>query len=162
MHALRPIFSAHEIREACRALKEAFRTDLTPGEAFTITGSATQQGVTVSIELADEARTSVTRWQAAYALAPSSGSDEESGEAEADMAADDIRSLVAVRHGLVAFLTGYLESWFADERWPRPHLDWKTYTFGPYEFALRGETLNEALERMADELLAADDDGEAS
>lgn len=137
------IFSEQEQEAARRALHDAFGSWITPDESFGIVGRFDGTRLRVTIELADTTRSSVARFEAGYLFER------------------DDESVVEVRALLVDFLGGAIERWLRDERWPNPHIDWQEYSFERTTLMFRGSVENEALTRMADELLAAADADES-
>ena len=135
----RDIFSDDELEAARRALHDAFGTWIKPDEAFGIVGRFDGERLRVTIELADTTRSSVARFEAGYLFE------------------NDDENVVEVRALLVEFLGGMLDTWLRDDRWPPPHLDWQEYSWERTTIAFRGSVENEALTRMADELLASAD-----
>jgi len=133
------VFTDDERHEVERAMHKAFKGRLQPGEAIAVRAAVDAERLSVTVELADGDREDVTRFEAAFALD------------------DDAPALADARATLVEFLHAFIDEWLRDGRWPRPHLDWKVYAFSGYDVHLRGESLNEKLEAMADALLAAGD-----
>ncbi len=138
-HAERDIFSDDEQEAARQALHAAFGAWIKPDETFGIVGRFDGERLRVTIELADAPRTSVARFEAGYLFE------------------NDDETVVELRALLVEFLGGMIEGWLRDDRWPPPHLDWQEYTWERTTIAFRGSVHNEALTRMADELLASAD-----
>jgi hypothetical protein len=109
------------------------------GETWTAHGTLDDQHLGLSVVLATEDRTSVTTFECAAAF-----------ERVGDV------SLVDLRARLVEFLGVMLSSWFRDERWPPPHLDWREYDWEGTPLSFRGSARNEHLEDLADRWLAGE------
>lgn len=142
MAMLDTVFTDAERSRIERTLARELNPRMRAGESLTVRASVDAESLSVVLELADGAREDVSRFEAAFALD------------------DDAPPLADARATLVEFLHAVVDEWLRDGRWPRPHLDWRVYTFNGYEVHLRGASLNEKLEAMADALLAGGDASE--
>lgn len=137
--SLEQIFQDREAGEIVATLQDEFGGLLRPGEQFALEGQMDAERLIVTLELADTEREEVLRVDAGH-------------EVDA-FRAESGATLVDARAHAVEFLIGYVHEYLRNERWPRPHHDWKAYTFQGKQVFLRGMVVNEKLEAMADEWL---------
>ena len=131
------IFTEGEREQIAKAFRRTFGGVLLPGERFTARGELEDDRLTVEIELANPDRTLVTSFFGGREL-PLKGET----------------TLVEHRALLVEFLSGMIDEHLRNGRWPRPHLEWKEYTFAGQSVFYKGAARNEALESEADRILA--------
>lgn len=136
------IFQDAEREEVERTFLRELGSSLKPGERFALSGQLDAERMVVALELAGPDREQVTTVEAGYEL-------------EDDTAAPF--DLVEARAHAIEFLYAWMHEHLRDDRWPRPHGDWKEYTFRGQKVFLRGRVVNEKLEAMADEWLAKAD-----
>lgn len=132
------VFDAAETKEVIAALTSTFRASLRPTEAFGLSAVVAEGHVEVTLVLAPADQSEVVAMVAAAKLAD--------GKSE---------SLAASRARCIDFLGGWLADFFASERIPGPHHDWREYDLDGETVLFRGEWSNTALEAQADALLAA-------
>lgn len=131
------IFSEGDRTEIAKALRETFGPSLLPGERFTARGELEEQRLVVEIEMAVPDRTMVTSFFGGVELSPK-----------------EKTTLLEHRARVVEFLATMIEEHLREGRWPRPHLEWKEYTFEGESVFYKGAARNEALESEADRLIA--------
>lgn len=136
------IFQPAERADIEQTLLRELGGSLQPGEAFTIGGELDAERLVVTLELADPEREQVLVVEAGYEV----DAEPSPGRKPFD--------LVEARAHAVEFLFSWMHDHLRDDRWPRPHGDWKEYTFRAQKVFLRGSVVNERLEAMADEWLA--------
>lgn len=136
----RPIFSESERKQVADALKRSFRGALVPGERFAVAGELDDERIIVEIELSNSDRTAVTSFFAGR-----------------ELVRKEETTLIEHRALLVEFLSAMIDEHLREGRWPRPHLEWKEYTFESATVFYRGAARNEALEAEADRILAEAD-----
>lgn len=132
------VFEPSETKEVLATLTSTFRASLRPTETFGVSAVIAEGHVEVTLVLARADQSEVVALVAASKLAD--------GKAE---------SLAASRARCIDFLGGWLEDYFASERIPGPHHDWREYDLDGETVLFRGEWSNAALEAQADALLAA-------
>lgn len=132
------IFEPAETKEVLAALTSTFRASLRPTEAFGLSAVIAEGHVEVTLVLARADQSEVVALVAASKMAD--------GKAE---------SLAVARARSIDFLGGWLEDYFAGERIPGPHHDWREYDIDGQTVLFRGEWSNAALEAQADAILAA-------
>lgn len=133
----RPIFSEAERKQIATALKRSFQSSLVPGERFFVAGELDDERIVVEIELSNPDRTAVTSFFGGK-----------------ELVRNEETSLIEHRATIVDFLSAMIDEHLREGRWPRPHLEWKEYTFEGAVVFYRGAARNEALEAEADRILA--------
>ncbi len=134
------IFSEGDRNEIAAAFRKTFGARLLPGERFTARGELEEHRLVVEIEMAVPDRTAVTSFFGGVELDPK-------GKA----------TLLEHRARIVEFIGSMIDEHLREGRWPRPHLEWKEYTFEGRTLFFKGAARNEALEAEADRLLAEAD-----
>lgn len=132
------IFTPAEAAQVRDAFRRVFGASLAPGERFAVRGKNTDGRLEVCIEIADPDRTDVASFYAGFEV----GGKDNVNEVEA-------------RATAVEFLHAAIHEYLQTDRFPRPHIDWREYTFEGKKLYFRGTVVNEAVEAQADALLAA-------
>ena len=132
------VFEPAETKEVIAALTSTVRASLRPTESFGLSAVIAEGHVEVTLVLAPADQSEVVAMVAAARLAD--------GKAE---------TLAAARARCIDFLGGWLAEYFASERIPGPHHDWRSYDLDGETVLFRGEWSNAALEAQADAILAA-------
>lgn len=141
MSAPDEIFTPAERKQIEQTFQSIFGSSLRRGERFAVRGSNRDGRLEVCVELADPDRTEVASFFAGHEV----GEGAELSEIEA-------------RAHAVEFLHAAVHEYLQTDRYPRPHFDWRDYTFDGKKLFFRGSVVNEALEQQADAFLAAADE----
>ena len=132
------IFTPAEATQIRDTFGRTFGASLRPGERFSVSGTNVDGRLEVVLVLADPERTEVATFVAGH-----------------DVGHGAPLSEIDARAHAVEFLHAAIHDYLQSGRFPRPHLDWREYTFDNKKVYLRGSVVNEALEAQADALLAA-------
>lgn len=136
------IFNEEERETVLDTLRRELQANFTPGERFTLGGYVRDEKLVVWTELADPHREGVHRFEAGH---------------EVDDNSD--WNVFDARAHAIEFLHAMWAEYLRDERYPRPHSQWKAYGFRGKDVFFRGDVKNEKLETMADEWLAKAEQG---
>ena len=118
-----------------------FGGNLAPGEVFTFDGELSHSEVNLSVRLSDFEESDVLLI-----------------EGHIDLELNEIQDPSEAKTSLLDTLDELLGGYFEEERFLRMVDDWQEYiNIDGHTVMLRGSRRNLKLERMADELLAADD-----
>lgn len=134
------LFSPEERKAILDTFNRLFGASLNPGERFAVFGAVKGERLVVTVEVADPDRTEVATFEMGHGIN-----------------GDDDLPAVEARARSIEFAHEALVNYFQSGRWPKPHIDWREYTFDGKLLYFRGTVRNEKLEAAADAFLAEAD-----